>query len=322
MPDAPKLIMVLGYPAAGKTTVAMRDYVGHGFVRLNRDEEGGKVIALLPKVELTIKSKNNVVMDNLFMTAADRKPFIERAVALGAEVHAVVVKTSIEDAQVNALNRMWDRYSQIFFSAADIQSHEKAKKDPNIFPISVLFNYRKKHEVPDISEGFAGISEVKFAREPWEGSNKALILDYDGTLRTSTGPAPYPMSPEEVKAIPGRAEVLQRYLRKGYRLLGVSDQSVIAKGDLTSEQAEICFDRTNELLGVNIEYHYSPAKVPPITTYCRKPQSGIGVMLIRKHNLDPSQCIMVGDRAVDKIFAKRLGFRFVLARRFFSNKGN
>jgi len=80
-----------------------------------------------------------------------------------------------------------------------------------------------------------------------------------------------------------------------------------------------CFERTNKLLGVDIEYYYCPHRVPPITCYCRKPQSGLGVHLIETHKLNPAECIYVGDRGTDKTFAKRLGFNYVDANDFFGS---
>jgi histidinol-phosphate phosphatase family protein len=116
---------------------------------------------------------------------------------------------------------------------------------------------------------------------------------------------------------PGRAEVLGDLLEDGYLLLGVSNQSGIGKGVFTDEAARSCFRRTNSELGIHIEYVYCPHRVPPSSCYCRKPQSGMGVHFIRKYNLDPAQCIMVGDQTTDKTFAKRLGFQYQSAENFF-----
>ena len=81
---------------------------------------------------------------------------------------------------------------------------------------------------------------------------------------------------------------------------GISNQSGIAKGELTVADAEACFQRTNELLGVEIEFLYCPHRVPPISCYCRKPQVGLAVQLIEKHKLDRSKTIFVGDMTTDK----------------------
>jgi HAD superfamily hydrolase (TIGR01662 family) len=312
-----EVVMVIGAPGSGKGTVS-GDFIDKGYVHLNRDKEGGQVISLLPKMTQHLSNGKRVVLDNLFIKAADRAPFIQAAQAAGIPIRCVWLQTSIEEAQINVLNRMWDRYNDIFFSNDDIKAHPDAKKDPNIFPIAVLFKYRKEFEKPSLGEGFVAIEKVPFIRRPWPGKNKAILLDYDGTLRTCKSGAIFPCTPDDVEVLPRRAEVLKGYVSQGYKLYGVSNQSGIGKGDLTRQQADACFKRTNELLGLDIPFFYSPSRVPPITTYCRKPQSGIGVYLIRRYDLKPSDCIMVGDMGTDKSFAERLGFQFRVADEFFA----
>ena len=313
----PELRFILGPPASGKTTYA-EQFVERGHVRLNRDTQGGKIIDLLPKMVATLKQGRSVVMDNLFAAAKTRQPFLEQAAAVGVEVHAHIMGASIEDAQINALHRMWSRYGRIFMTAEEKASHDKAKKDSNIFPIAVLFQYRKKYEAPSKNEGFSSIKKEKFVRRhpgP-EYINKAIIFDYDDTLRHSTGPLNWPEQPSEVELLPGRKIVVQHLRNEDAILAAVSNQSAISKG-LSVEAAVACFERTNELLDVDLEYYFCPHKAPPITCYCRKPQCGFGVLLIEKYKLTPAECIFVGDQTTDKTFAGRLGFHYAEANDFF-----
>ena len=141
-------------------------------------------------------------------------------------------------------------------------------------------------------------------------------MDYDGTLRVSVGKEEWPEEVADVKALPGRTQILQSYLDKGYRLLGVSNQSAIAKG-LDTQKVIDCFKRTNELLGLDIEYMFCPHRIPPVSCYCRKPHVGFGAYFIAKYKLDPRQCVMVGDQTTDETFAKRCGFQYQDATKFF-----
>ena len=249
------------------------------------------------------------------------------------------MQTSFEDCQVNALNRMWDRYGCVFMTMADIKAHPKARNDPNMFPIGALFHHRarllgnKKKGTPSgkptMAEGFSKIVKVPFVRRPitgsldypYTGKNRALILDYDGTLRKDAkmlgGQEHYPTRPEEVKLLLNRADMLRRYVDQGYMLLGVTTQSGIGKGSVSEEMVVKCLDLTNALLGFDIEYHYCPHHNFPPSCYCRKPQPGLGIKLIRQHDLDPSACLMVGDQKTDETFAQRCGFQFVYADEFF-----
>jgi HAD superfamily hydrolase (TIGR01662 family) len=308
-----EVAMVVGFPASGKSTLT-KSFVNQGFVSLNRDTDGGKVAALLPKMESLLKSGKKVVLDNLFATVENRKPFIELAQKLGAAISCSIMGTSFEEASFNAVQRMMDLTGK-FPSQEDI----KKSKHPNIFPIVVLFKYKKDYEKPTAEEGFSEVEVIKFRRrENPTFTNKALILDYDGTLRECIGGnEKYPISEEQIEIKPKRAEVLQDYKDKGYILLGCSNQSGIAKGDLTQEKCQQLFDHTNKLLGHDIPVSFCPHQSAPPVCYCRKPQVGHGVEFINKYKLNRKDCIFVGDYTSDKTFATRCGFQYVDQAEFF-----
>lgn len=308
--------MVLGYPASGKSGWAKKNLPDCTY--LNRDTEGGKVSSLIPRMMEAIVRGEDVVLDNLFPTIEDRIIFIEAAKGLGAEVYCYWMQTSLEDAQINALTRMWDRYGRLFLGKEDLKDAlPEVKKDPNMFPVAVLFKYRKVFEKPTLEEGFKSIEKIPFVRTKRKGyDNKAILFDYDDTLRTTPSEFKYPTKPDEVILKDGVKEKLQEVKKDGYMLLGVSNQSGVAKDILSYEDAIECFDKTNAMAGAHIEYCFCPHSVPP-SCYCRKPQSGMGVHFIEKHKLDPEQCIVVGDQTSDKTFAKRLGMKFIHADEFF-----
>jgi HAD superfamily hydrolase (TIGR01662 family) len=148
-------------------------------------------------------------------------------------------------------------------------------------------------------------------------TNKALILDFDDTLRFSIGPNKWPEKPDQVRLLPNRIQRLKEYQSLGYMLLGASNQSSISKG-LPEVDAIACYDETLRLLGINIEYIYCPHRSSPVSCYCRKPMPGMGVYWIVKHKLKADDCIMVGDAQSDKDFADKCGFNFYSADDFFS----
>jgi len=282
----------------------------------------------------------SVVLDNTFLTVESRAPFIAAARAMGVPIECHWMQTSFEDCQVNALNRMWDRYEQVFQTAADIKAHPEAKKDPNMFPIAAMFFAKKrlvgdkKKDIPSgkpaKAEGFSKIVKVPFKRDsyhPWRADEDynpgkaAIILDYDGTLRRDVkelgGDTHYPTDPSQVEVLPNRTRILRRYVERGYLLLGVTTQSGIGKGLVSEEMAVKCLERTNELLRLDIQYEYCPHYNFPVSCFCRKPQPGLGVHLIRKYDLEPSSCVFVGDLKTDKTFAERCGFKFEWAEDFF-----
>jgi HAD superfamily hydrolase (TIGR01662 family) len=310
--------MLVGPNASGKGSLVQKCFPE--YVHLNRDKEGGKVIDLIPKMVAAVLAGKNVVLDNTYPTVESRAPFIEQAKRLSVLIRCCLLDTSIEQSQINALLRMWNKYGEIFF---DAEALKKVAGDPNMFPPAALFRYRKEYQKPTLAEGFESLEKIKFERQ-WGKSfvNKAVILDYDDTLRrTVGGNGKYPLKPEEIEILPNRKKVLGDYKKKGYLLLGASNQSAVGGGELTYQDAVRCFDHTNKLLGLDIEYKFCPHKIIPakgVQCYCRKPQSGIGVYFICKHQLNPAECIFVGDQTSDKSFAERLGFQFAYPQDFFA----
>lgn len=308
-----EVVLTCGFPASGKSTV-IEPYLAKGYKRLNRDLLGGTLDGIVQKLDYMLATgKPDVIIDNTYLTIDSRKPILDIAKKHGMSVRCLYLTTSLEDAAFNNCIRMVKKYGKVL-----PPEELKKSKDPNALPTAALFSARKEFEKPSTAEGFSSIELVPFKRV-WDDThiNKALLLDFDGCLRVCKSGAHFPCSVDDVEILPRRTEVLKKYKDQGYRLLGVSNQSGIAKGDLTNEQAIACFDKTCELLGMEIEYAFCPHRVPPISCFCRKPGVALGVEFIMKYKLKPSDCIFVGDMTTDKTFATRCGFQFQDADQFF-----
>ncbi|MCB9546877.1 MAG: HAD-IIIA family hydrolase [Myxococcales bacterium] len=313
--DPGDVALILGTPAAGKSS-RVRPFEARGYVRLNRDERGGSLDGLLvPFREAVAEGARRFVLDNTYGTRRSRASILAAAADAGLPVRAVWLDTPAEAAAFHAARRLLDVHGHLLGPA-----ELKSDTTPNIFPPAVLTRYEREFEAPIRGEGFASVQRVPYRRvlDPtWTG--RALVLDYDGTLRTTASGELYPRHPDDVVVLPGRAEVLRRYRDAGFRLLGISNQSGVAAGHLTEEAALACIARTNALLGVDIEAEICPhpaGRAP--ACYCRKPMPGIGVLFIERYQLDPARCLMVGDLDTDRGFAEAAGFRFVHADDFFS----
>lgn len=309
-----EIVIVMGYNASGKSSTVV-DYTNQGYHRLNRDLEGGTMDALHQKAQQLLKSKavNKLVLDNTYPSVESRQAICQIAKAERIPIRCVWLTTSFEDSQLNACIRM----VRLFGKLPSVEEIKKSK-NPNIFPPAALYHYRKVFEKPTKTEGFSEIVEVSFDRHwPLDYTNKAVIVDYDGTVRDSGGREHFPLQISDVKARKNVTPILNHFKQNGYVLLGASNQSGVAKKVLTDDVCRQCFDETNRQLGLDIDYMYCPHSVPPITCFCRKPNPGIGAHFIVKYKLSPANCIMVGDMGSDKTFAERCGFKFVYAPEFF-----
>jgi len=237
---------------------------------------------------------------------------IETAWAHRVPVRCVWLQTSLEDAQVNVVQRMLSRYGTLL-GAAELA--RAARDDPGALSPGALFRHRRELEPPDVSEGFVRVDTVRFERRrPGEFRNRALIFWYDGVVRRSRSGARTPTSPDDVEVLPGRREAIRRHLDGGWLVLGVSWQPEIA-GATTAGAVEATFARTHELLGAQIDVVYCPHGDGPAVCWCRKPLPGLGVVLVERHRLDATRSVYVGRDASDQAFARPWASRIATATR-------
>lgn len=310
-----EVVVVMGSPASGKTS-RVAPYLARGYHRLNRDQMGGRLDDLLPHFERAADGGQTAfVLDNTYPTRRSRAGLIRAATRRGLPVRCLWIDASLDDCRFNAARRMVERHGRIL-EPDEIKA--AARTEANTFGPEVLTAWRRSFEPPETAEGFATVERIPFVRDLGAGyDGKALILDYDGTLRRTRGGV-YPTAPDQVEILDGRIPVLQRYVDAGYTLLGVTNQSGVAEGRIDLETARACVDRTNELLGFDIQTEICPHPARGGRCWCRKPMPGLGVLLIERHRLDPEACIYVGDRDSDAGFAAACGFRFEHADDFFA----
>lgn len=340
--------MIVGPAATGKSTT-VKDYVDRGFVRLNRDTAGGKIAGLVEAAEDNLAGGHSVVLDNTHLTPEERQPFVEVAKRHGADAIARHMLTTIADAQVNACVRMIQAGIDILDPAAIKAAN---KNNPNAFPPVVQYGHYKKYVVPTVEEGFDEVHPVPFVRRPWPGKNRALFVDLDGTIRTRivlqappdrvagvrssleswSGDAivgtaeddperPYPLVPEEIQILPNRVKTLGKWVKDGYHIIGVSNQSGVHKGLLTAKEAWLLADGTMCWAGLEDaeqDVFVCPHASGAPQCWCRKPMPGMAIWSYHKFDLDPASCMMVGDLTSDRTFAERAGLKYVDAEEFFS----
>jgi aryl-alcohol dehydrogenase-like predicted oxidoreductase len=264
------VVLVMGLPAAGKSTLA-RDLLARGYERLNRDEAGGSLADLLPALDAHLAAgRRRIVLDNTYGARAARSAVVETAWAHGVPVRCVHLRTSLEDAQVNACARMVERYGRLL---EPDEMKAAARKDPSVLAPHALFRHRRELEEPDPSEGFARIQNVPFVRRPLEGGGgRAVVVRLDGA------------SPEALRRVAARRA-----------------DGTLVLGAAWGPPAEADVD---ELV------RCAHAQDGPPVCWCRRPLPGLGILLIARHRLDPARCTYFGRDPADRAWAGVLGLPF------------
>ncbi len=134
---------------------------------------------------------------------------------------------------------------------------------------------------------------------------KAWFLDRDGTIIEDKH---YLKDPDDIVILPGVVEALRAAQKDGYLLIVVTNQSGIARGYFTPQDADEVDKRLFEMLaeyGITITKSYRCPHlqdgIPPynINCNCRKPNTGMFEQAIKDYGLDPSLCIACGDKPRD-----------------------
>jgi len=318
--QTPEVVLLMGIQGAGKSEW-VKAYEEAGYARLNRDINGGKLNDLIPELkELLAQGHQRIVLYNTYPTRISREPVITAAHAHAIPVRCRYLATSQADARINVVSRVLERYGRLL-GPDDMK--ELAKTDPNLPPPAAMQRWLNSFEPPALDEGFSAVDEIPFQRRAQpDWTNKGLLLDVDGTIRKTHSGEIYPRTADDVRLLPGRREVLQKWIDAGYSLFFVSNQSGIASKKLSREDAEAAFARTIELLDLPVtEVCFCPHRAFPVVCYCRKPMPGMGVDLMRRYKLSPEDLVMVGDMGSDAAFAAGLSVKYFEAEEFFNKNG-
>jgi histidinol phosphatase-like enzyme len=244
------------------------------------------------------------VLDNTYPSRASRRDVIDIAWAHEVHVHGMWLQTTLEEAQINCVQRMLDQHGRLL---EPDEMRTRARTDPSAIPPRALFDYRRTLEPPEAHEGFARLDRVSFVRNHAQSTQQAFIFAYDGVLRRSRSGARSPTSVADLEILPGRVEPLAALRASGHLILGASWQPEIESGELSQRDIDAVFAATHAALGP-IDLVICPHAAGPPRCWCRKPLPGMGVFHLWRHQLDPARCTHVGHNSTDRLFAERLGF--------------
>jgi len=150
--------------------------------------------------------------------------------------------------------------------------------------------------------------------------NRAVFLDRDGVVIEDVNLMTHP---GQISILPGVVEALRRLRQAGFKLIVVSNQTVIARGLATVAEVEALNRQITMKLqdqGVSlldqfyICPHHPKATLPEyrVECDCRKPRSGLLLQAAADHQIALPESFLVGDRITDIIAGAKAGCRTVL----------
>ena len=181
--------------------------------------------------------------------------------------------------------------------------------------------YVKDMGTPERYEGVcrdyaAGLVRARNLRN----KQRAIFLDRDGTINRYVG---FLRDIEQFELLPGAAEAIRRINASGYLAIVVTNQPVIARGEVTREQLREIHDKMETLLGregayVDAIYYcpHHPHRGYPgevaelkIDCGCRKPKPGLLLQAAEDYNIDLTKSWMIGDSENDVQAGRAAGCR-------------
>lgn len=174
--------------------------------------------------------------------------------------------------------------------------------------------YRRVQE--DYSSGICNAKNLA-------NKQKAIFLDRDGTINEYVG---FLRKEEDFRLIPGVSEAIKKINNSGYLAIVVTNQPVIARGEVTDVELGEIHKKMETLLGLDGAYvddiYYCPHHPDKgfegeiselkIECDCRKPRTGMIEKAAKDHNIDLSNSIMIGDSTLDIKMAENAGMQSIL----------
>ncbi|MCH5193828.1 MAG: HAD-IIIA family hydrolase [Oscillospiraceae bacterium] len=152
---------------------------------------------------------------------------------------------------------------------------------------------------------------------------KAVFLDRDGTINRYIG---FLRDEKEFELLPGAAEAIRLINDSGCLAVVVTNQPVIARGEVSVDGLQNIHNKMETLLGLEGAYldaiYYCPhhphkgyeGEIPElkIDCDCRKPKPGMLLRAAADLNIDLTQSWMIGDSETDMDAGKAAGCRCIL----------
>lgn len=216
---------------------------------------------------------------------------------------------------------------------ADIDADHKVDLDRDVLkplvPCNRIYAYDSPEYVKDMGtpERFEQVKRDlesgKVSGRNLSNPQKAVFLDRDGTINRYVG---FLRDTDEFELLPKAAEAIRRLNDSGYLVIVVTNQPVIARGEVTVETLQSIHNKMETLLGSEGAYldaiYYCPhhpdkgfeGEISSLKfdCDCRKPKPGMLLQAAVDFHIDLKASWMVGDGERDICAGRNAGCRTVL----------
>lgn len=165
----------------------------------------------------------------------------------------------------------------------------------------------------------AGVPAARVLNRP----QKAVFLDRDGVVNEHVG---FVTQPSQVQLLPGAAEAIHLLNTSEYLAICVTNQPVVARGDVSFKELDAIHARLDTLLARQAgayldDLFFCPhhphkgyeGEVPElkIDCDCRKPKPGMLLAAAERYNIDLHKSFMLGDSAIDMQAGRAAGCKSI-----------
>ena len=142
--------------------------------------------------------------------------------------------------------------------------------------------------------------------------NQAVFIDRDGVINNDEGHY-YIYKPEDFKLNNGIIEGLSLLQKSGFKLIIVTNQGGVAKGEYTEGDVHKVHQHFLNLMaeaGIVIsDIYYCPHHNKIADCDCRKPKPGMILKALKEHKIDPEASYLIGDSPRDIEAGEKAGLK-------------
>ncbi|KAH9946406.1 PNK3P-domain-containing protein [Epithele typhae] len=169
--STPELVLLVGYPALGKSSFVRNHFDPAGYVHVNQDSLKTRDKCVKAAGE-ALQNKQSVVVDNTNRNVATRKYYLDLAKKHKVPTRCLIFTGSMELAWHNNLYRA--------FNLPPEQAASEPKRE--LLPFNAFTSFRAAYEEPTTDEGFTEVRRVNWV---FEGDKEArrrwsMWLQIDG----------------------------------------------------------------------------------------------------------------------------------------------